>query len=244
MTTSCLIVDDEPLARQLIRDHLMKVPGFEVVGECGTAMEAMAFLRSKTEVHLLFLDIQMPQVTGLDFLRSLSRRPQVIITTAYREYALEGFDLNVVDYLLKPVTFERFFKALSRFCQHQDSGGESMSISAQPKESDHFIYVKENKRYVKVAFDEIDYIEGFSEYIKIYYQNKRIVTKLSLTWMEEQLPVGDFLRIHKSFIISLTKIDAFTANSIEVGGKELPIGRSYKNSVAKSLHFPGVASKG
>jgi len=243
MTTSCLIVDDEPLARQLIRDHLTKVPGFEVVGECGTAMEAMAFLRSKTDVQLLFLDIQMPQVNGLDFLRSLSRRPQVIITTAYREYALEGFDLDIVDYLLKPITFERFFKAISRFCQYQDNSSERSSISSTRKDGDRFIYVKENKRYVKVLFDEIDYIEGYSEYIKVHYQNKRIVTKLSLTWMEEQLPSGDFLRIHKSFIISLAKIDAFTANSIEIGGKELPIGRSYKNSVAKSLQFPGVASK-
>lgn len=243
MITSCLIVDDEPLARQLICDHLAKVPGFEVVGECGNAMEAMNFLRSKKEVDLIFLDIQMPQVTGLDFLRSLTRRPDVIITSAYREYALEGFDLDVVDYLLKPITFERFFKAISRYCQQQDTGGGVVHADSKITESDQFIYVKENKKYIKLAFNEIDYVEGFSEYIKIYYQNKRIVTKLSLAWMEEQLPAGSFLRIHKSYIISLSKIDAFTANTIEVAGKELPIGRSYKNSVAKSLNFPGVASK-
>jgi len=239
MKTLCLIIDDEPLARQLIHEHVNKVPGFEVAGECSSAMEAMAFLRAK-HVDLIFLDIQMPQITGLDFLRTLTKRPKVIITSAYREYAIDGFDLDVVDYLLKPITFERFFKAISRFCQINEvsvvQNDHTNNIS-----SDLFVYVKENKRYVKITFSDIVYIEGFSEYIKIYTQDKRVITKLSLAWMEEQLPDDEFVRIHKSYIVALNRIEAFTANSIEVANKELPIGRSFKNSVARVLQFPGFA---
>lgn len=240
MKTNCLIIDDEPLARQLIKEHLSKVPGFTVAAECGTAMEAVSFLRSH-KVDLIFLDIQMPQITGLDFLRTLNVKSKVIITSAYREYAIEGFEFEVIDYLLKPITFERFFKALSRFCQIQEAGNKPAVSVVDDKSSEGFIYVKENKRYVKVVFSDVVYIEGFSEYIKIYTHNKRVITKLSLTWMEEQLPTNDFIRIHKSFIVSLRKIEAFTANSIEIANKELPIGRSYKNSLARVLNFPGVA---
>lgn len=239
MKTLCLIIDDEPLARQLIHEHVNKVPGFEVAGECSSAMEAMAFLRAK-HVDLIFLDIQMPQITGLDFLRTLTKRPKVIITSAYREYAIDGFDLDVVDYLLKPITFERFFKAISRFCQISEVPVVQNDNTNNPS-SDLFVYVKENKRFVKITFSDIVYIEGFSEYIKIYTQDKRVITKLSLAWMEEQLPDDEFLRIHKSYIVALNRIEAFTANSIEVANKELPIGRSFKNSVARVLHFPGVA---
>ncbi len=240
MKTMCLIIDDEPLARELIKDHLSKVPGFEVGGECASAMEAMMFLRAK-QVDLVFLDIQMPQITGLEFLRTLNVKAKVIITSAYREYAIDGFELDAVDYLLKPITFERFFKSISRFCQIQESNMMPIVSYDGTVESDRFIYVKENKRYVKVVFNDIVYIEGFSEYIKIYTKEKRIITKLSLAWMEEQLPENDFIRIHKSYIVSLHKIEAFSASTIEVFNKELPVGRSYKNSIAKVLNFPGVA---
>lgn len=241
MITNCLIIDDEPLARKLIQDHVVKIPGFEVVGMCGNAMEAMVILNQK-KVDLIFLDIQMPQMTGLDFLRTVHPKPGVIITSAYREYALEGFELDVVDYLLKPVTFERFFKAVSKFCQQVPNGNGKPPVLNDGTENGAFIYVKENKKHVKICFHEIIYIEGFSEYIKIYTAQKRVITKLSLSWMESQLPEDHFLRIHKSYIIALSAIEAFTANTIDVGGKELPIGRSYKNLVSKSLQFPGMAT--
>ncbi|TAJ15716.1 response regulator [Marinilabiliaceae bacterium JC017] len=242
MTTNCLIVDDEPLARNLIREHIGKMPGFQVQGECGTAMEAMTALR-ENKIDLVFLDIQMPQISGLEFLRMVPQKPRVIITTAYREYALEGFELDVVDYLLKPITFERFFKAVSKYCQQVATPPMSENHGPANPHETSFIYVKENKKHVKVSFADILYVEGFSEYVKIFTQEKRIITKLSLSWMEEQLPEVEFLRIHKSYIIAVEKINAFTANTIEVGGKELPVGRSYKGVVSKALQFPGMASQ-
>lgn len=240
MKTKCLIVDDEPLARGLIRNHLGKLDNFEVVAECSDAMKALEILRT-CKVDLMFIDIQMPQITGIEFLKTLKHPPLVIITTAYREYAVEGFELDVVDYLLKPITFERFLKSVNKF--FQVSGNEQFGATASsPAQDDAFIYVKENKRVVKVFLNEIHFIEGLSEYVKIHTADKKIVTKTSMSGMEEKLPEPDFLRIHKSYIISLRKVEAFTATSVEIGGKELPVGRSYKNKVAAVLQQDGITS--
>lgn len=240
MKIRCLIVDDEPLARGLIRNHLSKLDNFEVVAECSDAMKALEILHSH-KVDLMFMDIQMPQITGIEFLKTLKHPPQVIITTAYREYAIEGFELDVIDYLLKPITFERFLKSVNKF--FQVSGSEQYSLSSlSSAQDDAFIYVKENKRVVKILLNEICYIEGLSEYVKIHTTEKKIVTKTSMSGMEEKLPESEFLRIHKSYIISLRKIEAFTAVSIEIGGKELPVGRSYKNKVAGVLQRDGITS--
>ncbi len=240
MKTKCLIVDDEPLARGLIRNHLSKLDNFEIVAECSDAMKALEVLHSH-KVDLMFMDIQMPQITGIEFLKTLKHPPQVIITTAYREYAIEGFELDVIDYLLKPITFERFLKSVNKF--FQVSANEQNGLSTpSPAQDDAFIYAKENKRVVKVMLSEIYYIEGLSEYVKIHTADKKIVTKASMAGMEEKLPEADFLRIHKSYIISLRKIEAFTATSVEIGGKELPVGRSYKNKVAGVLQQDGITS--
>lgn len=242
MKTRCLIVDDEPLARELIRGHVEKLENFEIVAECSDAMKALNVLREK-QVDLMFMDIQMPQITGIEFLKTLKHPPKVIITTAYREYALEGFELDVADYLLKPITFERFLKAVNKYYQMiQDdvqvvanSGSEKM-----PEES--FIYIKENKKVVKVFLSEIKYIEGLSEYVQLFTDKRKIITKTSMTLMEEKLPSENFLRIHKSYIVSIHKIEAFTANTIEIQGKELPIGRSFKNAVLNALNFTGTVA--
>lgn len=240
MKTKCLIIDDEPLARGLIRNHLDKLDNFEVVGECSDAMKALEALHNH-KVDLMFMDIQMPQITGIEFLKTLKHPPQVIITTAYREYAIEGFELDVVDYLLKPITFERFLKSVNKY--FQVAGNEHPGFSSSPSvQEDAYIYVKENKRVVKIQLNEILYIEGLSEYVKIHTADKKIVTKTSMSGMEEKLPDTDFLRIHKSYIVSLRKIEAFTATSIEIGGKELPVGRSYKNRVAGVLQRDGITS--
>jgi DNA-binding LytR/AlgR family response regulator len=239
MKTKCLIIDDEPLARDLMRSHIEKLGNFEIVAECSDAMKALQALRS-THVDLMFLDIQMPQITGIEFLKTLKNPPKVIITTAYREYAIEGFELDVVDFLLKPITFERFLKSVNKYFQvttDSTTNGEERMPPATQEES--FIYVKENKRVIKLLLKEILYIEGLSEYVKIYTENKRIVTKTSMTNMEEKLPDDGFMRIHKSYIVSLSKIEAFTSTSIEVTGKELPVGRSYKNRVSQVLHAGG-----
>ncbi len=242
MRTKCLIVDDEPLARDLMRSHIEKLENFEIVEECADAMKALQVLREK-KVDLLFMDIQMPQITGIEFLKTLKHPPKVIITTAYREYALDGFELDVVDYLLKPITFERFLKAINKYYViAQDDSLTVSTISPVVQTEEAFIYVKENKKVVKVLLNDILYIEGLSEYVQIYTEKRKIVTKTSMAFMEDKLPKEGFMRIHKSFIVSLGKIEAFTASTIEVPGKELPIGRSYKNNVIGSLTVKGVVT--
>lgn len=239
MKTRCLIVDDEPLARELIRGHVEKLENFEIVAECSDAMKALNVLREKT-IDLMFMDIQMPQITGIAFLKTLKHPPKVIITTAYREFALEGFELDVVDYLLKPITFERFLKSVNKFYQtNQDEVQLVTGSNSERTVEESFIYIKENKKVVKVYLSEIRYIEGLSEYIQLFTDKRKIITKTSMSLMEEKLPKENFLRIHKSFIVSIPKIEAFTANTIEIQGKELPIGRSYKNAVLSALNFAG-----
>jgi len=237
MKTKCLVIDDEPLARDLMRSHISKLENFEIVAECGDCMKAMQELRDQ-KVDLMFMDIQMPQITGIEFLKILKNPPKVIITTAYREYALDSFELDVVDYLLKPITFERFLKSVNKFYQVSQEETQSAATVSDVIQSDEaFIYVKENKRVIKVNLNEILYIEGLSEYVQIYTDKKKIITKTSMTSLEEKLPADSFLRIHKSFIVSMSRIEAFTAHTIEVPGKELPIGRSYKNLVLNALQL-------
>jgi len=236
MKTKCLIVDDEPLARDLMRSHIEKLENFQIVAECGDAMKALHELRSQ-DVDLMFMDIQMPQITGIEFLKTLKNPPKVIITTAYREYAVDGFELDVIDFLLKPITFERFLKAVNKFYQlNSEEVNNHMSVMTHHNGAeDPFIYVKENKKVMKVHLNEILYVEGLSEYVQIHTRNKKIVTKNSMTNMAEKLPDSEFMRIHKSYIVSLSKIQAYTTSSIEIPGKQLPIGRSFKNSVIEAL---------
>jgi DNA-binding LytR/AlgR family response regulator len=239
MKTKCIIIDDEPLARDLIRNHISKLENFEIVAECGDAMKALQELRDK-KVDLMLIDIEMPQISGIEFLKILKNPPKIIITSAYREYALDSFELDVVDYLLKPITFERFLKAINKYYQEtQEKQEVKEEVSDTNQKEEPFIYVKENKRLIKVNLGEILYIEGLSEYVQIYTDRKKFITKTSMTNLEEKLPSDGFLRIHKSFIVSLSRIEAFTASTIEVPGKELPIGRSYKNSVLNTLHYNG-----
>ena len=239
MKTKCLIIDDEPLARDLIRNHIEKLDSFEIVAECGDAMKALQELRDQ-KVDLMFMDIQMPQITGIEFLKILKNPPKVIITTAFREYALDGFELDVVDYLLKPITFERFLKSVNKYYQEtQEEVQTNTPVAEVTQAEESFIYVKENKRVIKVYLHDILYVEGLSEYVQIYTDRKKIITKTSMTNLEEKLPGDGFLRIHKSFIVSLSRIEAFTTHSIEVPGKEIPIGRSYKNAVLEALQLKG-----
>jgi len=237
MKTKCIVIDDEPLARDLMRSHISKLENFEIVAECGDAMKALQELRDH-KVDLMFMDIQMPQITGIEFLKILKNPPKVIITTAYRNYALDGFALDVVDYLLKPITFERFLKSVNKYYEVSHEEVQNTSRVSEVIQSDEaFIYVKENKRVIKVNLNEILYIEGLSEYVQIYTDRKKIITKTSMTNLEDKLPTEGFLRIHKSFIVSKSRIEAFTASTIEVPGKHIPIGRSYKNSVLNALQL-------
>ena len=235
MKTRCLIVDDEPLARELIRGHILKLENCEIVAECDNAMKAMEALRNHT-VDLMFLDIKMPQMTGIDFLKTLRRPPKVIITTAFSQYALDGFELDVVDYLMKPVTFERFFKSVNKYFQSGNS--ETVEVDGgNSTTEDAFIYVKENKKVIKIYMKEIHFIEGLNEYIRIHTDNRRVVVKSSLMGIESKLPQDQFIRIHKSYIVSIPRIRAFNATTIELENAKLRIGRNYKNQVFKALHY-------
>lgn len=224
----CIIVDDEPVAIRVIRGYLQQLGGFEIVAECRTATEAFQALRNHT-IDLIFLDIQMPKLTGLDFLRALQYRPRVVLVTAYREYALDGFDLDVIDYLLKPVSLERFMKAIDKYYQLSGADGRAAPVVTQAPAS---LLVKSDRKTVKVVLDDVLYIESYSDYIKIFTQSDTIITKERISHIEQSLP-DTFIRTHRSFVINSNRIKSFTNEHVDVEGKEIPISRSYKDDVLK-----------
>lgn len=232
MKVKCLVVDDEPLARELIENHISKIPALEVVGSCDNALKAFEIISSQ-EVDLLFLDIKMPNITGIDFLRTIKNPPKTIFTTAYRDYALESYDLEVLDYLLKPITFERFFRAIDRFLRLKKKNDNSIKENESTEE---FLLLKSGSKYHKVFIEEILFIESLKDYIKVHVINdKRIVTKYKISDIEEKLN-SDFLRVHRSYIINTNKISAFTINDIEINSIEIPVGASYKEKVISFLN--------
>lgn len=232
MKTRCLIVDDEPLAIEAIRMHVDKLDSLKLVADCTDAIQAFDILRNN-RIDLMFLDIQMPEMTGLDFLKTLKNPPKVIFTTAYRDYAIQAFDLDVIDYLLKPVSFERFMQAVNKYYESvpQDI---ITGKSSDPKIED-FLYVKAEKKNVKVRFDEITYIESMKDYVKIVCKSKTVISKIMIGQLTDLLPESLFLRIHRSYIVYIPNIEAFSSISVEVPGKEIPIGRNYKNETLKTL---------
>jgi len=235
----CLIIDDEPPAREILKQHIAGVEALELAGTCSNAVEAVSFLKEHP-VDLLLLDIQMPQLLGTNFIRTLKNPPKVIFTTAFRKYAVEGFELDAVDYLLKPISFERFLKAVNKVLQLNISSAQAMPTSAtkekQNGESNSFLYFRAERKMVKVFFRDILYVEGLKDYIRIVTDNKTIVTKYVLSTLEEMLPANEFLRIHKSYIVAIYKIDSYNADTIHIAKHELPIGRLYKFDVNRVLN--------
>lgn len=227
MKIKCLVVDDEPLAIRLIEKHIAKIDNLEVVATCNTALKAFEILNLQ-KIDLMFIDIKMPNITGIEFLKNLKNPPKTILTTAYRDYAIEGYDLGVVDYLLKPITFERFLKAVDKFLS------ETAKSEVKSKESvtDDFILVKSGIKNYKINMNDIVYIESLKDYIKInMVGDKNITSKYKIGDIQQELNEDNFLRIHRSFIINTSKITAFTMNEIEVSNIEIPIGASYKEDV-------------
>lgn len=229
MKTTCLVVDDEHPALKLLEDYISKMPELELVAKCDNALDANNILQDQP-VDLMFLDIQMPDLTGLDFIKSLKRKPVIILTTAYSEYALEGYELDVTDYLLKPFSFERFMQAVNK-------AQELIILKKKEKTSiktakDH-IFVKADYKKVKVNFDDILYIEGLREYVSFFTKDKRIVTLEAMKNLEQILPADQFIRVHKSYIIPLKKVEAVVGNMLEIAGKNIPIGKSYREKVMK-----------
>lgn len=236
-TLNCLIVDDEPLARKLLSDYVQKVPYLNLLRTCSTPMEALDFLR-ENPVDLLFLDIQMPEITGLTLLKILQKKPWVILTTAYSEYALESYELDVVDYLLKPITLERFLKAMEKINQRMQgivnqqlpSEQPTPVIVAAPEPTPAYVFVKDGTKLVKVKLSEIMYVEGMKDYVAIHTPQQRIVTLQRLKALEEQLPENQFIRIHNSYIVALDWLDSIHKDKVKVGSALLPISDSYRKS--------------
>lgn len=231
MSLNCLIIDDEQLARALLKEFIKKTPYLNLIGECKNPLEAYAFLENKS-IDLVFLDIQMPDLNGIEFLKSLKSRPSVIFTTAYSEYALDGFELDVIDYLVKPFSFDRFLKATNK----AKEWNAVKSRENTPKDIKDHISVYADHKVYKLKLDDILYIEGLKEYVSYYTtDNKRIIALESLKNLEETLPAHKFIRIHKSYIVPIDKIKSMEGNEVEIAQKKIPIGRSYKEEVVKKI---------
>lgn len=233
MKIRCLIVDDEPLALDVLETYISRVDNLELVCRCNNAVEAYNCLQTE-QVDVMFLDIQMPKLTGIDFLKSLANPPKVIFTTAYRDYAVEGYELNAVDYLLKPISFDRFLKAIAKVTPQETKPAATIHAS-EPDYKEAFIYLKADKKMVKVMLSDILYIESLKDYIRVKTETKEIISYQKISFLEEKLPADKFLRIHRSFIIALDKVQAFSATTVDLGKTEIPIGRLYKNEVLQIL---------
>lgn len=231
MSIKCIIVDDEPLAIEILESYVAKVDRLQLASTFRNAVSAFTFLQQHS-VDLIFLDIQMPKLSGIDFLKTLKNPPKVIFTTAFRDYALQGFELEIVDYLLKPIPFDRFLKAVAKVL-HQPA---TISNSSKPDVvPDNYVYFKVDKKMIKTKMADVLYIESIKDYVKVRTGEREIVTQQKISYLEESLPREQFLRIHRSFIVNLEKIDAYSATDVEIGKHSIPIGRNYKNDVMKIL---------
>lgn len=231
MKIRCLIIDDEPLATRLVENHISKIEQLEVVATANSVFRAFEIINTQ-QVDLMFLDIKMPTLSGIDFLKSLKNPPKTIITTAYRDFALEGFELEVIDYLLKPITFERFFKSIERLLRIHYT-------SLEPRNSafdDDYIIIKSGAKSYKVNMADILYIESLRDYIKVHTRDgQSIMSKNKISDMEGTLPKDQFLRVHRSYIINTQRVSAFSSSDLEVNGVEIPVGASYKEAVDRFL---------
>lgn len=234
MPTNCIIVDDEPMARDVVRRYVDMIPALKLIGEFGNAIEATMFLKEQT-VDMIFLDIKMPQLSGIEFVKSLHNAPKIIFTTAHKDFAFEGFELDVTDFLLKPIRFDRFLKAVNKAIpqkqQEIDTHGITNGEKINPAIS--FIYLRAERKMKKVLLDEIIYIESDRDYVKVFTENGFIITRQTIASVEALLSESQFVRIHRSFIISVSKLKSFTTDSVEIGNKQLPIGKLYRNNFLK-----------
>jgi DNA-binding LytR/AlgR family response regulator len=238
MVIRCLAIDDEMLALDLLEDNIKKVPFLELAGSCRSAAEALEILRTQS-VDLLFLDIQMPDISGVQLLKSLQHKPLVIFTTAYSKYATDGFDLDVIDYLLKPYAFERFLKAVNKVYEYLDlqHRAQHNAGSREIVASHEFLFVRADYRLYKINLRDILYVEGLKDYVKIYISEKPIVTQMSMKSLEEKLPLRDFIRVHRSYIVAFNKIDFVQKHMVTIGNKEIPVSEHYRDQLFKIINF-------
>jgi DNA-binding LytR/AlgR family response regulator len=228
-----LIVDDEPLAQEVIEQYLQNINELELVGKCSNALEAFEVLHNE-HIDLMFLDISMPVISGIDFLRSLRMAPAVIITTAYPDFALQGYELDVIDYLVKPISLERFMKAVNKVIDRIKKPAPVIVESKQIKAD--YMFVKCDQKLIKIRFNDIDYIEGMKDYVKIFTTDRMIVTLHTMKFFENNLPSHIFIRIHKSYIVNVDAIKTISGNELEINQTRIPIGNSFKDNVLKHIN--------
>jgi len=227
-----MVVDDEPLARRVLEKYIAAVPSLTLVKQCGDAIEAAAYLHAHS-VDVIFLDIQMPELTGLEFLKTLPRQPQIILTTAYCEYALAGYEYSVVDYLLKPFSFERFLKAVNKTARL--AAKQTHDQTAKSKTADGFVFLRTEKVDHRVKYSAIRYLEGYGNFVKVFTDQGMLLVSETMTKIEERLPKDMFLRVHKSYIVAVVRIDCIEGNIIRLKNDIIPIGRHYKQEVERVL---------
>lgn len=229
---NCIALDDEPLALDIIEAYVKKHPELNLIARCNNAEEASKVLNSQ-HIDLMFLDIQMPGVTGLNFVRSLKNKPLFMFTTAYSEYAIDGFELDAIDYLLKPIAYDRFEKAIEKAKEYYTIKNNS-GLTESDLEND-FIFVKANQQLIKLAYGEILYVEAFADYVKIFLNDRKIVTLQTMKKMEAKLPSDIFSRVHRSFIVNRKALQSFSTSVCEVNGEKIPVGKNYKNDFIKLM---------
>jgi len=231
---NCIIIDDEPLARKGLREYIADVDFLNLAGEYDNALKATEMI-SRGEVQLLFLDIQMPKITGLEFMKTLQKPVPVIFTTAFPQYALDGFDLNALDYLVKPISFDRFLKAALKAKEYYEVRQKNDADKTPVAEVGDYFFIKADNKLVKVLFNDILFIEALQNYVVVHTQEKKLITYLTFKSVEEYLPSSQFIKVHKSFIVSATKIDSIEGNDIRIGQHYIPISRNLKDEVMDKL---------
>lgn len=235
MKIQCVIIDDEPIARDVIKEYLSKISGFNIVAEFNSPTEALLYL-NENQVDLIFLDINLPEINGIEFAKSLVNPPSIIFTTAYREYAPEGFEIQAIDYLVKPISFERFLKAINHYLKVAAKPSIKASTEKDLAKEDDFVFLKDSGKTHKVHLHEIRYIESDGDYLKFYTKEKKVMVRGSLVSWEKNLPEKQFIRIHNSYMVSINEIKSFTSYSVDLDGIELPISRGYRDKVMKVLN--------
>ena len=230
MKLQCVITDDEPIALEILEDYIRLVPGLNLVAKCKSAMETMTILQ-KNKVDVLFIDIKMPEISGIEFVKSLKNPPAIIFTTAFPGFALEGFELDVIDYLLKPISIERFLKAVHKVISNK----KNLNPSETERPPINFLFVKAGQGFIRVQYSDIYYIEALENYVRIHLKDKTIVSLTSMKNMEEALPAKSFLRIHRSYIVNLEKVDAIRNNVFILGAKNIGSGKNYRKNIAEML---------
>ena len=231
MKIKCIIIDDEPLARKGLKEYIADLEFLELAGEFDNPLKATEILK-KGEVQLLFLDIQMPKITGLDFFKTLQQPPPVIFTTAFPQYALDGFEVNALDYLVKPISFDRFLKAAMKAKEYYEIREQNSAVAAG---GDNYFFIKADNKLVKLFFDDVLFVEALQNYVVVHTKEKKYVTYLTFKAVEDYLPAGQFIKTHKSYIIAASKVDTIEGNDIRIGQQHIPISRNLKEEVMEKL---------